>query len=109
MASINAGGIPDHDDPLHSFPRALSMVILEIGGRPIVQRVLDALDRSPRLELMVIVGLPEKCRLQANRPVEYVFDRGILLANARARWNWIRAQHNLERPRTDTEFRVGPG
>ena len=55
-AIVLAGGIPDPESPLYSYTMGNPKAALEIGGKPMIQWVLDALDKAETINRIVVVG-----------------------------------------------------
>jgi GTP:adenosylcobinamide-phosphate guanylyltransferase len=83
-AFISAGGIPKPGDTLYEHTKGKSKALLDIGGRPMIQWVLDALSGAIDIDRVVIVGLDEGTGLTCIKPFTYVPDAGGILDNARA-------------------------
>lgn len=83
---IGAGGTAKQNDPLLGLiPAGHPKALLDIGGRPMVQYVLDAVAGAARVENVVIVGLqPEHGVHCGDKPVHYLASAGSLLDNASA-------------------------
>ena len=81
-AIVTAGGIPKPEDPLYEYTQGQSKALLEIAGKPMVQWVLDALDRAPNVARIILVGLESGSNLNATKLVSYVPDQGSMLGNA---------------------------
>lgn len=58
-AILTAGGVPEPDSPLYPYSQGKPKAALQIGGKPMIQWVLDALDGSPSIEGIVIVGVED--------------------------------------------------
>ena len=83
-ALIVAGGTPTPVDPLASFSQGRPKSMIEVGGRPMVQWVLDAVAGSPRIDRVIVVGLDETAGLVCGKPLTFLAEQGSLLDNARA-------------------------
>lgn len=92
MALIYAGGVPKRPDPLHAYTDGMTKALLPIGGQPMVQWELEAIEATPTVNRVVVVGLLAGCRLDARGPVQHLADEGSLLANAQAGLNWVRSR-----------------
>jgi NDP-sugar pyrophosphorylase family protein len=57
-AVIIAGGIPGPDEPLYPLTQGKPKALLPIGGKPMTQWVMDALNGSPLVRRVVVAGLP---------------------------------------------------
>ena len=59
-AIVLAGGVPGPDSPLYSNTKGMAKAMLEIGGKYMIQWVLDALDQADSIDGIVIVGCEDK-------------------------------------------------
>jgi GTP:adenosylcobinamide-phosphate guanylyltransferase len=82
-AIITAGGIPGPEDPLYEYTQGKSKALLEIGGKPMVQWVLDALCGSEKIDQIVMVGLDPDVGLICTKPITYIPNQGSMLDNVR--------------------------
>jgi GTP:adenosylcobinamide-phosphate guanylyltransferase len=82
-AIITAGGIPGPEDPLYEYTQGKSKALLEIGGKPMVQWVLDALCGSEKIDQIVMVGLDPDIGLSCSKPITYIPNQGSMLDNVR--------------------------
>ena len=83
-AIITAGGIPGPEEPLYDLTLGKSKAMLEIGGKPMVQWVLDALCGSNKIERIVMVGLEPDSGLVCSKPITYIPNQGGMLDNVRS-------------------------
>ncbi len=84
-AVITAGGVPKPDEPLYPVTQGKSKALLPIGGRPMVQWVLDALDGSPLVGRIVVVGLePGEATLTSRKELISLPNAGSMIGNAQA-------------------------
>lgn len=82
---VAAGGEIEPDDPLYQLTRGGPKAMLPIGGRPMVQWVLDALAESDRIGRVVVVGLTAEHGLTCGqKAVDFIPSAGSMVANARA-------------------------
>ena len=58
-AILTAGGVPGLDSPLYPYTKGKPKAAVKIGDRPIIQWVLDALEESPSIDGIVIVGVED--------------------------------------------------
>lgn len=58
-AILLAGGVPDPDSPLYLYTQGKPKASLQIGEKSMIQWVLDALQDSPSVDGIVIVGAEE--------------------------------------------------
>jgi CTP:molybdopterin cytidylyltransferase MocA len=84
QALIVAGGTPAATDPLFAETQGRPKGLMDVAGRPMVQWVLDAVARSPRIETVIVVGLSSSAGLQCHKPLHYLAEQGSLTSNAKA-------------------------
>jgi GTP:adenosylcobinamide-phosphate guanylyltransferase len=87
---ITAGGIPQPDDPVYVYTQGKSKALLDMGGRTMLERVVDALQSSQSIGDIVVAGLGDDSGMRFQRPVRHIPDQGRMLANVLAGINWIR-------------------
>lgn len=81
-AILLAGGVPEEDSPLYPFTLGKPKAALEIGGKIMVQWVLDALENTPSINGIVIVGAVElKDKIKSSKVLEHLPAAGDLLTN----------------------------
>jgi GTP:adenosylcobinamide-phosphate guanylyltransferase len=83
-AIITAGGIPKPEDSLYQFTQGNNKALLEIGGKPMIQWVLDAVSTSEQVDHIVIVGLDETANLKSNKPLHFLPNQGGIVDNIKA-------------------------
>ncbi len=90
---ILAGGQVRPEDPLYAYTQGKPKALLDMGGRTMLERVVDALQGSRYVEDILVVGLsPEMTApLKFARPVEFLPDQGGMVANMLAGCGWIQA------------------
>ena len=89
-ALVVAGGKLRRGDPLYAQAPDGFKALLPIGGKPMVQWVVDALAASPRVGKIVLIGLPEDAPVQHPAIAARLSDHGSLFRNIRAGGEWIR-------------------
>ncbi len=92
-AVVMAGGVPQPGDLLYEEAGGRPKSLIEIAGKPMVQWVLEALDRAQGVENVVLVGLrpeeaPKSQKLSAHLP-----GQGSLLENMRVGAREIQRQN----------------
>ncbi len=55
-AILLAGGVPASDSPLYPYTQGKPKAALDIAGKPMIQWVLDALEESPSIDHIAVVG-----------------------------------------------------
>lgn len=93
-----AGGIVLPDDPLYELAPDQPKTLIELGGKPMAQWVVDALTSAETVERIVVLGLSAEHGLDSPKIAGYVPDQGSLLANALAGVAWLRV-HAAALPR----------
>lgn len=83
-AVVIAGGRPNPEEALYTYTQGGYKAMLEVGGKPMVQWVLDALSGSEAVESVVIIGLTPDCNLTCLKPVSFIDDQGGMIENIRA-------------------------
>ncbi len=79
---VTAGGIPGPDDPLYVYTQGKTKALLDMNGRTMLERVVDALQDSRYVEDIVVVGLGSDLGMSFKRPVHHLPDQGSLVGNA---------------------------
>ena len=90
---IIAGGLPAPDDPLYAYTQGKSKALIDMHGRTMLERVVDALQNSQSIEEIVVAGLGSDQGMTFARPVHHLADQGSLVTNARAGMIWLRQRH----------------
>ena len=83
-AIISAGGYPKPDESLYPITQGGNKALIDIGGKPMLQWILDALNGCQRIEQVILVGLPEGVKVQSHHPLTRVDNHGDLFENVRA-------------------------
>lgn len=94
---IIAGGIAGPEDPLYPYTQGKPKALLDINGRTMLERVVDALENARYVDEIVVVGLGSDLGMRFPRPVHHLPDQGSLVGNAIAGIQWL-MQH---KPDTD--------
>jgi GTP:adenosylcobinamide-phosphate guanylyltransferase len=76
---VLAGGRPMPGDALWDETRGRRKALIDVGGRPMVRWVLDALAKTRHIDRIVVIGLDEP--LTPTEGIEFVPDQGSLVAN----------------------------
>jgi GTP:adenosylcobinamide-phosphate guanylyltransferase len=83
-AVVTAGGIPQPGEPLYEETHGRSKALLDIGGKPMIQWGLDALEGAATIERVVIIGLDESSGVKCAKPLWFVPNHGAMIENIRA-------------------------
>jgi molybdopterin-guanine dinucleotide biosynthesis protein A len=72
-AIVLAGGVPDPESSLYPHTQGDPKALLDIGGKPMIQWVLDALDRADTIEGVVVVGCEGRsAEIQSKKVIEFL-------------------------------------
>lgn len=93
-AVVMAGGVPAPDEPLYPLTQGQSKALLALGGRPMVQWVLDALSGAETIRRVAVVGLdPDHAGgLRCAKDWEALPNQGNMLDNVLAGTHWSEAR-----------------
>lgn len=81
-AILLAGGVPSSDSPLYPDTQGKPKAILDIGGKPMIQWVIEALDQASLIDTIVIVGCEEyQNKFHCSKPMVFTPARGDMLTN----------------------------
>lgn len=80
---ILAGGKMSTEDPLFFEGGDGSRCMIDLGGKPMVQWVIDALDASESIHELYVIGLTPKSGLHALKPLHFMPDENSLFDNIR--------------------------
>jgi GTP:adenosylcobinamide-phosphate guanylyltransferase len=94
---ITAGGIPGPGEYLFEESEGKPKAMLDILGKPMIQWILDVLDRVERIEEIFIVGLSAEEGLHSGKPLHFIPDQQGMLENVLAGTAEVVRHH----PRTD--------
>ncbi len=83
-AIVIAGGIPQPDEPLYPFTQGLPKALVDVCGKPMVQWVLDAVEKAEMIDQVVVVGLSPESNLKSTKIKVYTENQGSILLNIRA-------------------------
>jgi molybdopterin-guanine dinucleotide biosynthesis protein A len=90
---ILAGGLPKPDDPMYALTEGKPKSLIDMNGRTMLERVVDALQGSQHIEDSVVMGLGSDMGQQFGRPVHHLQDEGSLAGNVIAGAAWLGQQH----------------
>ena len=81
-AILLAGGVPAPESALYPYTKGKNKSILDIGGKPMLQWVIEALDGSSSIDRVVVVGCEEyQDKFRVSKPVFFIPAGGDLLTN----------------------------
>lgn len=87
---VVAGGAPAPDDPLYSYTQGEPKALLDMNGRTMLERVVDALQDARDVDDVIVVGLGDDRGMTFRRPVYHLPDHGGLISNGVAGLEWLR-------------------
>src|SRR4030042_955113 len=88
-AVVTAGGIPQPDELLYPYTQGKPKAMLDLGGKPMVQWVLDALSDAKRVENVVLIGLTEESGVTCSKPLSFIPNRISMIENLLAGINKV--------------------
>lgn len=94
---VVAGGVPAPDDPLYPYTQGEPKALLDMNGRTMLERVVDALQDAHDVDDVIVVGLGDDRGMTFRRPVSHLPDHSGLISNGIAGIKWLRQQ----KPETD--------
>lgn len=80
-AVLTAGGIPQPGELLYPYTQGKPKAMLDIGGKPMIQWVLDALGAAKRVENVVLIGLADEIGVTCNKPLVFIPNRISMIEN----------------------------
>ncbi len=83
-AVILAGGKIDPENELFTESKGRPKSMISVGGKPMIQWVIDAAARAKPVERIVIVGLDAISTLSSEKPVTHIPDHGGIFENLAA-------------------------
>ncbi len=96
---IAAGGNPQPDDPLFVYTKGAPKALIDMNGRTMLERVVDALQMANHVDRIVIIGLGSDMDQTFQRPVDqHLPNQGSMVANIMAGINWLRQVDATPRP-----------
>ena len=88
---VTAGGTPGPEDSLYSYTQGKPKALIDMEGRTMLERTIDALQTAHGVDRIVIAGLEDAMGMEFKRPVDkFLPDRGSLVGNAMAGFHWLR-------------------
>jgi len=92
-AIILAGGNLDEGDPLYDENPNQPKSLIDVAGKPMVQWVIEALDRAQLTKDLIVVGLEGVPGIGTTKPLHFLPDRGSLLENVEASLSFLKQAH----------------
>lgn len=81
-AILLAGGIPAPESPLYPYTEGKNKSTLDMGGKPMLQWVIEALDGSSTIDRVLVVGCEEyQDKFYVSKPVSFIPAVGDLITN----------------------------
>ncbi len=93
---IIAGGRIQPLDPLFLYSQGKPKALIDMGGRTMLERIIDALQAARSIEDVWVVGIDAATAAEVGltfaRPVEFLPDQGSMVANILAGCDWLRRE-----------------
>jgi GTP:adenosylcobinamide-phosphate guanylyltransferase len=86
---VVAGGVPQEEDLLYEYTQGKPKALLEMNGRTMLERVVDALQSARQIDEIVVVGLGSDMGQTFKQPVHHLPGQGNLVANTIAGIDWV--------------------
>ena len=86
---VVAGGVPKEDDLLYEYTQGKPKALLDMNGRTMLERVIDALQSAQQVEEILVVGLGSDMGMQFRRPVHHLPGTGNLVSNVIVGVEWF--------------------
>lgn len=80
-AVILAGGKIGPENQLWIESNGLPKSMISVGGKPMIQWVLDAVNKANSVEYIIITGLDDISSLKSEKPVAHIPDQGGIFEN----------------------------
>jgi GTP:adenosylcobinamide-phosphate guanylyltransferase len=80
-AVMTAGGIPQPDELLYPYTQGKPKAMLDIGGKPMVQWVLDAVGGARQVENVVLIGLTAESGVTCKKPLSFIPNKASMIEN----------------------------
>jgi len=80
-AVVTAGGIPKLDEALYLYTQGKPKALLDIGGKPMIQWVLDALGAAKLVDNVVVIGLDDVSGVTCSKPLTFIPNRLSMIEN----------------------------
>ncbi len=84
-----AGGIPGPADSLYTYTQGKPKALLRIGHTIMVGLVIEALIEAKSVEKIAVVGIEKFDSKSLGYPIDFIPDRGSMIANALAGTEWL--------------------
>lgn len=83
-AVMLAGGIPQPDDPLYAYTKGKPKALIDVGGKAMIQWVLDALNGAKNVDNIILVGLENLDGIKSEKPIYPIPNQDGLFENITA-------------------------
>ena len=90
---VTAGGLAAPDDPMYALTAGEPKALLDMNGRTMLERVIDALQGAQSVAEIVVIGLGSDMGMHFARPVTHLPDQGSLAGNVMAGCHWLHEQY----------------
>ncbi len=79
---ITAGGLAQPGDPIYPYTQGKPKALIDMHGRTMLERVVDALQDAKSIDQVIVVGLGDDMGMNFKRPLLHLPDQGSLVGNA---------------------------
>lgn len=86
-----AGGTPKPGEPLYEETRGRPKALIDLGGRPMLQWVVDALSATDSIDRIVLVGIGDEIPVSSGKPLVRLPGAGSWSDNFFAGTEWLAA------------------
>lgn len=95
-AIVLAGGMVTEKDPLYALSGHMKKAMLPVNGKPMVQWVIEAIDRAGSVSNIIVAGLDEQLWFGVTKPITMIPDAGGMLANIRRGIEVVNSNHHTD-------------
>jgi GTP:adenosylcobinamide-phosphate guanylyltransferase len=95
---ILAGGQIAENDPLFQYTDGEPKALIDLGGRTLLEWVIDAMRDSSSIDEIAVVGVERPISLGIDYPIHFLPDNGSLISNGFAGITWARERNSEETP-----------
>lgn len=90
---ILAGGRITEKDPLFSYTGGEPKALISLGGKTLLERVVQAMSDSTSVDEISVVGVESGSISDLGFPIHFISDQGSLVSNVYAGIEWVRKRN----------------
>ncbi len=87
---ILAGGRVKPSDPLYKYTHGKPKALIDLGGRTLIEHVVEALEESSYVDDIAVVGIGSEYQVTSRKQLYRIADQGSIVANGLAGAAWAR-------------------